>query len=248
MKLILATLLVLFGASYSSAELGIDPPPGCTRIEYNTSVFTYTALVDGTYTFKGGSVGSSENAYLITVFLVAGETWTVPEGGAAISYVDVCPTEITTTTTLPEETTTTTSTTVTTTSTLLEPCEHPILKDPAVLQWPGGGFKIHGRLAGPGPVNGLTVTLETAQDGVFLEVGCVLDYVRTNRWSCVDDDARALLKLKKDGSYSFRVSGFPTFTNPTTKLITTKVYAVECVGTNTGEWLGRIGDIIKNRF
>jgi hypothetical protein len=245
----LFTLLALFSASPAPASiLYAAVPPGCTRIEYGGEVFTYTALVDGSYTFKGGSVGNSENAYLITVELLAGEVWNVPSGGAAISHVDVCPYTVTTTTSTTTSTTSTTTTTDTT-STTLPPCEVPILSDPASLRWPGGGFSIHGRLSGPGPVDGILVTLETEEDEVFLSVGCTLAPVPgKQRWACQDDDATALVKEKKDGTFTFRLKGTPDFTDPSTKTITTRVYAAECTGTNTAEWLGRIGDSIKNRF
>ena len=92
-------LLVI--AAICLASLGFDyryasAMDTCYKTEFEGEVFSFVAPETGTYTFKGGSVGTSPNGYLITVDLEAGDVWVVPPvgevPGAAISHVIICPT------------------------------------------------------------------------------------------------------------------------------------------------------------
>lgn len=153
-----------------------------------------------------------------------------------------------TTTTLEEETTTTTSTTTTTTTTCPDV---PILKDPAHLGWNRGEFYIHGSIQPPVPteINGLGVTLQTVEDGVFLATGCPLVVIKPNKlWKCTNAEADVKVKAKKDNTYAFRVLANPSFEEPSTKLITTRVSFTCYGGENTATWLGQLGYYISNRY
>ncbi len=83
-KILTALTLLLILATPASSMMT------CTKTDFNTEIYSYTALVSGQHTFKGGNVIHSPNGYLTTVNLLAGETWTVPDGLAAISHVTVC--------------------------------------------------------------------------------------------------------------------------------------------------------------
>ncbi len=118
--IVIVALVILLGTSKAFGET--EPVlVECNKIEFDSGVQSYTAPADGTYTFKGGNVGESNNGrphggYFITVDLLEGETWTSPDKD--ISHVIVC-TTTTTSTTIPASTTTTTvilTTTTTTTS------------------------------------------------------------------------------------------------------------------------------------
>lgn len=99
MKKLFTTFAILavicFG--YQPAQ-AVAVPEGCYKVEPVDETFIFEAPTSGLYTFNGGSEGTSENGYLITVELSAGEVWVVPEvngrPGAAISNVIICPTPI----------------------------------------------------------------------------------------------------------------------------------------------------------
>lgn len=115
----LSALIVLLVLATSTMAVAAQPAlseslgDGCVKTEFQAETFTFVAPADGEYTFKGGSE-NSPNGYRIVVTLRTGETWTVPEGGAAISHVIYCPPVVTTTTTEVPSTTTTTGATTTT--------------------------------------------------------------------------------------------------------------------------------------
>lgn len=146
----------------------------CYKIEFEGEVFSFVAPETGTYTFKGGSVETSPNGYLITVTLEAGEVWVVPPvgevPGAAISHVVICPGDP------------------------IDP-ENPdcIHKDPATIRYGEiDSFRMHGRLLPVTPLifsEGLLATLTA--DGVTLltaEVAAEAFVVNGNRvWAKTDD-------------------------------------------------------------
>ncbi|KKM07943.1 hypothetical protein LCGC14_1728860 [marine sediment metagenome] len=118
--LVMVLILILLGTTNAFGE---TEPAECYKIEFDSGMQSFTAPVDGTYTFKGGNVGESNNGrphggYLITVDLLEGETWTTPDKD--ISHVMVC-TTTTTSTTTPASTTTTTTVILTTTTTTTSP-------------------------------------------------------------------------------------------------------------------------------
>lgn len=147
----------------------------------------------------------------------------------------------------------------TTTTTIPDPnCyEIPIERDPAILKWANESFKIHGKLTPPDPntpVDGIGITLETEQDGIFLGAGCVLqevDYIR-GKWRCTTATTRATVRRRtySDGtvSYPFKVRHFGWQSAPTSALITTRVSFICNGGENTATWTGILGRRLQNKF
>lgn len=91
---IAAICLASLGFDYRYAS-AVDT---CYKVEFEEEIYSFEAPETGTYTFNGGSVGTSPNGYLITVDLKAGDVWIVPPvgevPGAAISNVIICPDDV----------------------------------------------------------------------------------------------------------------------------------------------------------
>lgn len=193
-KLLIA--LAIFATTTFGGFRPANALDSCYKVEFQDETFSYVAPETGSYTFKGGNVEHSPNGYLITVDLIAGEVWVVPEvngrPGAAISHVVICPTDHNPT----------------------DP-DNPdcIYKDPAVIRYATvDQFRMHGRILPTGPLDyssGMQASLIT-DSSTLAEFGVTATEIeyRGSRVVAKTPTDTFIVRPRPGGLYSLKIVHF----------------------------------------
>jgi hypothetical protein len=243
--LVKAVLFTLFLICASVLDANSSTTPeGCYKIEFSTEMHSFVAVETGNYTFKGGS-DDSPNGYLITVHLVSGEVWYVPDGLASISHVVICPDESTTTTTTLAPTTTTTL------EPLIEGCIH---RDPAIIKYSSSvdKFKMQGRIVPVQPLDystGASVVV-ISDDVTILDLPIASDEFTPYRYAMRGYSTLGSIVIQpfKNGEMSIKVRYNGPILNVPNPIMSLKVTVGNQVFMVTGPWRQKAsGWILRNK-